>query len=61
MAMSKNPAVSQKISKDWFRLPERQELFSGLVRTILLRRFQFKFETHTDTDRQTHTNNDIGK
>ena len=29
--MSKNPAVWQKILGDWFRLPERQELFAGLL------------------------------
>ena len=28
--MSKNPAFSQKVLKDWLRLPERQELFAGL-------------------------------
>ena len=30
LTMSKNPALSQKILGDWFRLPERQELFAGL-------------------------------
>ena len=30
MAMLQNPALSQKVLKDWFRLPERQELFPGL-------------------------------
>ena len=29
--MSKNPAFSQKILEDWLTLPERQELFAGLV------------------------------
>ena len=29
--MSKNPAFSQKFSEDWLTLPERQELFAGLV------------------------------
>ena len=28
--MSKNPALWLKILEDWFRLPERQELFAGL-------------------------------
>ena len=29
--MSKNPAFSQKILEDWLTLPERQELFAGLI------------------------------
>ena len=30
MATLQNPALSQKVLKDLFRLPERQELFPGL-------------------------------
>ena len=36
LKMSKNPELSQKISWDWFRLPERQELFAGLPDTKLV-------------------------
>ena len=32
---SKNHAVSQKVLEDWLRLPERQELFAGLILTVL--------------------------
>ena len=31
MTMSKNHALSQKVLEDWLRLPERQELFAGLL------------------------------
>ena len=31
MTVSKNPALSQKVLEDWLRLPERQELFAGLL------------------------------
>ena len=31
MAMSKNSALSQKISEDYLKLPERQELFTGPI------------------------------
>ena len=34
MIMSKNPALLQKVLKDWQRLPERQELYQGHVATI---------------------------
>ena len=30
LTMSINHAISQKILEDWFRLPERQDLFAGL-------------------------------
>ena len=30
-AMSKNPALLQKVLRDLFRMPERQELFPGLL------------------------------
>ena len=29
--MSKNPAFSHKVLEDWLRLPERQEVFAGLL------------------------------
>ena len=32
MTMTKNPTLLQKVLEDWLRLPERQELFSGLVK-----------------------------
>ena len=35
MTKSKNHAVSQKVLEDWLRLPERQELFAGLILTVL--------------------------
>ena len=31
MTMSKFPALSQKVLAEWLRMPERQELFPGLV------------------------------
>ena len=36
MTMSKNPALLQKVLEDWLRLPERQELFAGLMSTLYL-------------------------
>ena len=30
MAMSNNPVLLQKVVKDYFKLPERQEFFPGL-------------------------------
>ena len=31
MTLSKNPALLQKVFEDWLRLPERQDLFAGLL------------------------------
>ena len=31
MAMLQNPVLLQKVLKDWFLLPERQEIFPGLI------------------------------
>ena len=36
MAMSKNPALLQKVLKGWFTLPERRELFPGLLLALKL-------------------------
>ena len=35
MTMSKNPAFSQKLLEDRLRLPERQELFAGLISILV--------------------------
>ena len=37
MTMSKISASSQKVLAEWLRMPERQELFPGLVRVISIR------------------------
>ena len=31
ITLSKNPAISQKVFEDQLRVPERQELFAGLI------------------------------